>query len=296
MYSGHESFIVYIRNETAVGIKSFEACSQQAARMEAGAEQVAAHGLYCSKLAGALIVPPRQVATLKSALAQCQWCRPGRSICPWEGAPPPSLAAAAAAGGLMAVHVVPEAAAVLNDPSRAAEVPAAIAPALTSGELVWQPGVRLGSSACGGPLGKQCDSAVYALREAVFSRPIWRPPIPDQRFRFAELFAGIGGFRLGLEAVGGRCVFASERDVHACTTYHANFGDVPFGDITEVPVSGAFRTFQTSFKPYLGLNFGLCLADRHREHTISRSSDRWVSMPVLCKYSSSPPQHDFQGC
>jgi DNA-cytosine methyltransferase len=38
----------------------------------------------------------------------------------------------------------------------------------------------------------------------------------------------------GLEALGGRCVFASERDIHACTTYHANFGDVPFGDITQV--------------------------------------------------------------
>ena len=161
-----------------------------------GAEQISAHGLYYSKLVGALVVPPRQVGTLKAALQQCSWSRPGRSICPWEAQPPPSLAAAAAAGGLMAVHVVPEAAAVLGDPSRAAEIPAAIAAALASGEVVWQLGVRLGSPACGGPLGKQCDSAVYALREAVFSRPIWRPPIPEPRFRFAELFAGIGGFRL----------------------------------------------------------------------------------------------------
>ena len=38
----------------------------------------------------------------------------------------------------------------------------------------------------------------------------------------------------GLEALGGRCVFASERDIHACTTYHANFGEVPFGDITQI--------------------------------------------------------------
>lgn len=38
----------------------------------------------------------------------------------------------------------------------------------------------------------------------------------------------------GLEALGGRCVFAAERDVHACTTYHANFGDIPFGDVAQI--------------------------------------------------------------
>ena len=59
--------------------------------------------------------------------------------------------------------------------------------------------------------------------------PGWRP------FRFIDLFAGIGGIRLGLEAAGGQCVFSSEWDADAQTTYEANFGDRPHGDITAIP-------------------------------------------------------------
>ena len=43
------------------------------------------------------------------------------------------------------------------------------------------------------------------------------------RFDFVELFAGIGGFRLALEAVGGRCVLASEYSQHACAVYRRNW-------------------------------------------------------------------------
>ncbi len=50
-------------------------------------------------------------------------------------------------------------------------------------------------------------------------------------FRYIELFAGIGGFRLALNALGGECVFSSEIDVHACNCYEANYGEVPSGDI-----------------------------------------------------------------
>lgn len=53
--------------------------------------------------------------------------------------------------------------------------------------------------------------------------------------RFIDLFCGVGGFRLALEAVGGRCVFSSEIDKFAQKTYSANFGEVPRGDITEIP-------------------------------------------------------------
>lgn len=53
-------------------------------------------------------------------------------------------------------------------------------------------------------------------------------------FRFIDLFAGIGGIRLGFESVGGHCVFSSEFDEDACKTYEANFGEYPSGDITKI--------------------------------------------------------------
>lgn len=54
--------------------------------------------------------------------------------------------------------------------------------------------------------------------------------------KFIDLFAGIGGMRLGFESIGAKCVFSSEWDPHAQKTYAANFGEVPHGDITQIPV------------------------------------------------------------
>lgn len=54
-------------------------------------------------------------------------------------------------------------------------------------------------------------------------------------FSFIDLFAGIGGIRLGFEDAGGHCVFSSEWDADAAKTYEANFGEKPFGDITRIP-------------------------------------------------------------
>ena len=50
---------------------------------------------------------------------------------------------------------------------------------------------------------------------------------PPARFRFIDLFAGIGGLRLGFEAIGGRCVFTSEWDRWSNETYRRNFADGP---------------------------------------------------------------------
>lgn len=58
-------------------------------------------------------------------------------------------------------------------------------------------------------------------------------PIKKPKFKFIDLFAGIGGFRLALQNLGGKCVFSSEWDKNAQKTYRANFGETPFGDITK---------------------------------------------------------------
>lgn len=61
-------------------------------------------------------------------------------------------------------------------------------------------------------------------------------PFPEpecSHFTFIDLFAGIGGFRIALQKVGGRCVYSSEWDHQAQRTYFANFGEMPFGDITK---------------------------------------------------------------
>jgi len=55
----------------------------------------------------------------------------------------------------------------------------------------------------------------------------------EGKFTFIDLFAGIGGFRIAFQAVGGQCVFSSEWDEAAKETYFDNYGEVPFGDITK---------------------------------------------------------------
>jgi DNA (cytosine-5)-methyltransferase 1 len=60
------------------------------------------------------------------------------------------------------------------------------------------------------------------------------PPIANPRFKFIDLFAGIGGFRLAFQSLGGHCVFSSEWNNYAKKTYEVNFGEVPFGDITKI--------------------------------------------------------------
>lgn len=60
------------------------------------------------------------------------------------------------------------------------------------------------------------------------------PPPTTPKFKFIDLFAGIGGIRLAFQNLGGKCVFTSEWDTYSKKTYDANFGEVPFGDITKI--------------------------------------------------------------
>ena len=64
-----------------------------------------------------------------------------------------------------------------------------------------------------------------------FKIPFPAPKHP--RFTFIDLFAGIGGFRIALQNLGGKCVYSSEFDAKAQESYLANYGEMPFGDITK---------------------------------------------------------------
>lgn len=66
---------------------------------------------------------------------------------------------------------------------------------------------------------------------ALFEPIPFYPQYPSL-FKFIDLFAGIGGFRLALQNLGGQCVFSSEIDISAQKTYAENFGETPYGDIT----------------------------------------------------------------
>lgn len=74
------------------------------------------------------------------------------------------------------------------------------------------------------------DLEEYNLFSEFFMIPFPGPKAP--KFSFIDLFAGMGGFRLAMQAQGGKCVFSSEWNKYAQKTYMANFGEMPFGDIT----------------------------------------------------------------
>ena len=95
------------------------------------------------------------------------------------------------------------------------------------------------------------EFAESALQYLIFdlnkSVPFSAPEKP--KFKFIDLFAGVGGFRIALQNHGGKCVYTSEWNKEAQKTYRVNFGEIPFGDITK-----------ESVKKYIPNNFDILCA------------------------------------
>lgn len=86
------------------------------------------------------------------------------------------------------------------------------------------------------PQAEITESVLKESLQADLFNNFFQIPFPspiDYHFTFIDLFAGMGGFRLAMQAQGGKCVFSSEWNVFAQKTYLANFGEMPFGDITK---------------------------------------------------------------
>lgn len=82
------------------------------------------------------------------------------------------------------------------------------------------------------------EAVAYYMSDTYKKRQIsFEDIIAVEKFRFIDLFAGIGGMRLAFEKAGGRCVYSSEWNKYSQQTYFANFGDQPDGDITKVKAS-----------------------------------------------------------
>lgn len=76
------------------------------------------------------------------------------------------------------------------------------------------------------------EAVQYGLFDDFFKVPFPEPDKYDHTF--IDLFAGMGGIRLPFSELGYKCVFSSEWDAAAQQTYFANFGEMPFGDITKI--------------------------------------------------------------
>jgi site-specific DNA-cytosine methylase len=150
---------------------------------------------------GGLVCRKRVVQTVIKALDERQWRKKRVKVSAYDEE-------------RMVVAVVPEGARALDAHSE--RVPSTLADLMQAGDVAWISGLRAG--------------AAEATKGSTAAEGTAEPA-----FRFAELFAGMGGFRLGLDPLGGRCVFASEIDPFAAATYERNFGEAPFGDIVEVP-------------------------------------------------------------
>jgi len=84
---------------------------------------------------------------------------------------------------------------------------------------------------------KPSPSKLKLITEIKTHTPFKQSSATESAFTFIDLFAGIGGIRLPYQQSGGHCVFSSEWDKFSQKTYAANFGELPAGDITKIPVS-----------------------------------------------------------
>lgn len=202
---------------------------------------------------GAFVVPAEHTNTLRSALKKARWLKTGGLNTT------PFVAEEGGCGGPAthrALHVSPAAAAAMSDGG----APALLIEAQAATGAQWIAGLRVRSKHCLGD--GQAGAAVWRNSGAGWTTTAQPSEAPQpnsecgggavaaaageadgqQRggraaaaaFTYSELFAGVGGFRVGLDALGGRSVFASELDAEAREVYRANFGDTPDGDITEI--------------------------------------------------------------
>lgn len=106
----------------------------------------------------------------------------------------------------------------------------------TKNKKLKKPAIEYAIDLLEGYFGEEITSQIAeeALQTIIqFKDDVVFPKTANPKFTFIDLFAGIGGFRIAMQRLQGECVFSSEWDKMAQRTYYANFGEIPFGDITK---------------------------------------------------------------
>ena len=192
---------------------------------------------------GAFVVPLPLVQAVRQSLKRERWLKSGVCV-----SPAPSTDGASSEQRNMAVHLnhkgVLELARHLGgekgsgssrteiDPEAdpPAAIPRDIWSKIADGSVAFAPGLRLGAQVHGARSGGGAKASTDTYPGAAPSTAAAaEAEAPTSRFAFIELFAGIGGFRCALEAIGGSCRFASEIDQAARDIYRLNFADT--GDV-----------------------------------------------------------------
>jgi hypothetical protein len=183
---------------------------------------------------GALVCPARQVQLVRKALEKLDWMKQtAQRIHPYCAPAPFGELPETERRRQMAIHVSPVGAAALDAAAAkavaavggganpwAAELPAEFATCaaqLQTGEVRWCSGLRIGDAVEMGGLGRQWHLLPAEIKEEQQRKLEQQQQQQQQQqhstssvFRFIELFAGIGGFQLALETVGGESIFSSE--------------------------------------------------------------------------------------
>lgn len=140
------------------------------------------------------------------------------------------------------------------------------------------------------------DPTAYGLFSDFFNVPFPDPKKP--KFTFIDLFAGMGGFRLAMQAQGGKCVFSSEWNKYAQKTYLANFGEMPFGDITKEITKSYILGILMCYVPAFRVNHFLLPEYRRKKVSDGKRASRikhkvryflmWQTLSVV-----TVPKHSF---
>ena len=208
---------------------------------------------FCGANAGALVIESKEIEGVVKLLKANGWypetyreppCRRTRiletNFIQGRFGNPPAISPLASGKSARALPVIEPGSTILASFNMSRDfqlvggqkIPPELLALLRDGRAAWRPEIRI-PTAQDIALAKLASPANSVSKSSYVSQLPHKDPNSGSCFRFIELFAGIGGFRIGLESAGGQCVFASEIEERARAIYELNFEDTKTVDVSK---------------------------------------------------------------